>query len=275
MSGSEFDDSLFLRYLSLLGIRRQRPGFEFLKEILRAQTSKIPFENISKLYYKKRLNLRHLIAFQLYLDGIEKYGFGGTCYSVNFYLNQLLNWLGYDVKLCGADMKNPDVHIVNILNIKNCEFLIDAGYAAPFSMPLPLDLPVDYSINMGNDRYILKPRDNNKRSQIELYQNGELVHGYTVNPQARNIGEFRHVIEDSFKENSTFMNALLLTRFDDNNFIVIHNMTLIESSLQSSKKHSFDTIEQLALAINNLFGLPGSIVLESLEGVEMLKNGWS
>ncbi|MCD4745412.1 MAG: arylamine N-acetyltransferase [Bacteroidales bacterium] len=211
MSESEFEERLFLRYLRLLGIQKQRPSFEYLKEIVRIQVSKIPFENISKLFLKKRLNLKHLIDFELYLDGIEKYSFGGTCYSNNFYLNQLLNWLGYDIKLCGADMKNPDVHIVNIVNIENREFLVDTGYAAPFSEPLPLDLLNDYSINMGNYRYILKPQNNNNRPQIELYRNGELIHGYRVNPQARNIGEFRQVIEDSFKESATFMNALLLT----------------------------------------------------------------
>ena len=275
MSEYEFEERLFLRYLRLLGIRRQRPRFEYLKEIVRAQVSKIPFENISKLFLKKHLNLKHLIDFELYLDGIEKYRFGGTCYSNNFYLYQLLNWLGYDIKLCGADMKNPNVHIVNIVNIENREFLVDTGYAAPFSEPLPLDLLNDYSINMGNDRYILKPQNINNRPQIELYRNGELIHGYRVNPQARNIDEFRQVIEDSYKESATFMNSLLLTRFDSDDFIIIHNMTIIESYGLVSKKHSLDSIDQLASVIDNRFGIPRTIVLESVEGLQMLKDGWN
>jgi arylamine N-acetyltransferase len=275
MSESEFEERLFLKYLRLLGIRRQRPSFEHLREIIKAQVSKIPFENISKLFYKKRLNLKYLIDFELYLDGIEKYRFGGTCYSINFYLNQLLGWLGYDIKLCGADMKNPDVHIVNIVNIENHEFLVDTGYASPFLEPLPLYLLNDYSINKGNDRYILKPKNNNNRSQIELYRNGELIHWYRVNPKARNIGEFRQVIEDSFKESATFMNALLLTRFDYDSFKVIHNMTITESYGDVSKKHSFDSIEQLVSVINESFNIPRAIVLESIDGLQMLKNAWS
>ena len=275
MSEPEFEEKLFIKYLNLLEIHRQRPSFEALKEIIRAQVSKIPFENISKLLFKKRLNLTHLIDFELYLDGIEKYRFGGTCYSNNFFLNQLLSWLGYDIKLCGADMKNPDVHIVNIVNIENREFLVDTGYAAPFSEPLPLGLLNEYSIIMGNDRYILKPHNNNNRPQIELYRNGELIHGYRVNPQTRNIGEFRQVIEDSFKESATFMNALLLTRFDSDDFIIIHNMTIIESYGLVSKKHSLDSIDQLASVIDNRFGIPRTIVLESVEGLQMLKDGWN
>jgi len=272
---SDFAERLFLRYLRLLGIRKQSPSFEYLKEIVLAQVSKIPFENISKLFFKKRLNLKQLIDFELYLDGIEKYRFGGTCYSNNFYLNQLLNWLGYDVRLCGADMKKPDVHIVNIVSIENREFLVDTGYAAPFFEPLPLDLLNDYSISSGNDQYILKSHNNNNRPQIELYRNGELIHGYKVNPQSRNISEFRQVIKDSFKKSSTFMNALLLARFDSGNFIVIHNMSIIESSGKVSKRHSLDSIEQLATVINKYFNIPRMIVMESIDKLQMRKNGWN
>ena len=275
MSEPEYEEKLFIKYLNLLGISRQKPGIEALKEIIRAQVSKIPFENISKLLYKKRLNLTHLIDFELYLDGIEKYRFGGTCYSNNFFLNRLLSWLGYDIKLCGADMKNPDVHIVNIVNIENREYLVDTGYAAPFSEPLPLDLSNDYIITMGNDRYVLKPQINNNRPQIKLYRNGELIHGYKVNPLARNIGEFRQVIADSFNEDATFMNSLLLTRFDSDHFIIIHNMTITESHGVVSEKISIDSINQLASVIENRFGMPKANVLESLSGFQMLKEAWS
>jgi arylamine N-acetyltransferase len=172
-------------------------------------------------------------------------------------------------------MKNPDVHLVNIVNIENREYLVDTGYAAPFFEPLPLNMLNDYSINSGNDRLILKPQNNNNRPQIELYRNGELIHGYKVNTQARNISEFRQVIEDSFKESSTFMNSLLITRFDSDDFIIIHNMTVIESNGLVSKMHSLDSIDQLASVIDNRCGIPKTIVLESLSGLQMLKDAWN
>jgi len=91
MLESKFEDRNFMRYLRLLGIEKQRLDFEYLKKIVKASVDKIPFENISKLYYYKRINLKELVDFELYLDGIEKYGFGGTCYANNFYFNQLLS----------------------------------------------------------------------------------------------------------------------------------------------------------------------------------------
>jgi len=172
-------------------------------------------------------------------------------------------------------MNNPDVHLVSIVNIENREFLIDIGYAAPFSEPIPLDLSNDYIISMGCDRFILKPQNNDKQSHLELYRNGKLIHGYRVNPMERKINEFRQVIKDSFKEGSTFMNTLLLTRFYSRSFIIIHNLSIIESSGKVSKKYSIDSIEQLTLVINKYFNIPKSIVMESIDKLQMQKNAWS
>ena len=96
-----------------------------------------------------------------------------------------------------------------------------------------------------------------------------------VNPKARNIDEFRQVIEESFEESSTFMNALLLARFNSDIFIVINNMSVIESSGKVSKKYSIDSIEQLSLVINKYFNIPGSIVMESISKLQMQRDGWS
>ena len=274
-SPHEFKDELFERYLNLLGIQRQKPNLEFLKEIVQVQAAKIPFENISKLYYKKRLKLKQLIDFDLYLQGIEKFNFGGTCYSVNYYFNQLLSWLGYNVKLCGADMKSPDVHIVNIVTVDDREFLADVGYAAPFTNPLPLDLPEDYIIDLGTDRYILKARDKNNHSRIELYRNGFLKHTYKINPAARNIEEFKKIIADSFKGSSTFMNALLLARFETDYSLVINNMTIKETFGSVYKEHTLYSLDQLASLIEDRFGIPGSLVLETLTEIDLSEDAWN
>jgi len=275
MKESNFEEKIFFKYLKILEDNKQNPSLEYLKKIVHAQISKIPFENISKLFFKKRLNLTGLIDLELYLEGIEKYNFGGTCYATNFYFNELLKWLGFDVKLCGAAMKEPDVHLVNIVKVDNQNFLIDTGYAAPFFEPLSLDLLKNYTIYSGNNLYKLKPRDKNNHHQIELYRNGELIHGYKVNPTARHISEFQQVIEESFNEDSMFMNSLLISRFDCKVFITVHNMTFIEIDGSLTKIQVLDTIEQLTSIIENRFGIPRTIFLESIQGLGMKRDCWS
>ena len=58
-------------------------------------------------------------------------------------------------------MKNPDVHLINIVTIDKHEFIVDGGYAAPFLIPLSRDLKTDFVINSGNEKYIVKPKDQN------------------------------------------------------------------------------------------------------------------
>ena len=266
--GSE--ECLFEKYLGLLGIQRRQPGFKALKEIVAAQGSKVPFENISKLFYSKRRNQNHLVEFELFLEGIEKYGFGGTCYSLNYYLNRLLSWLGYDAILCGADMKSKDAHIVSIVKNNEREYLVDAGYAAPFSVPIPLDLTNDFKISCGSDLYVLRPRDTSNRSRMELYRTGVLKHGYKINPLPRSINDFKEIIADSFLGSATFMNAVLLTRFESDCFLMIHNMRVIESCDGKLTCHTMESLDQLASVIDDRFGIPKNIVKECLNGLQLL-----
>ncbi len=219
---------LFDKYLDLLSVEASSPSFKFLCRIVRAHLLRIPFENVSKLLYKKQ-GVNNLPGLPAYLNGIEKYNFGGTCYANNYYLNLLLNHLGFDVKLCGADMKNPDVHIINIVTVEGREYIIDGGYAAPFLEPLPRFLTGDYTLGLGPEKFILKPQDKNGLSKLEHYYNGEFKHWYTAKPKPRSIEEFRGVIKDSYSDDAMFMNIFRITRFTGSGSLVIRNLQLTET----------------------------------------------
>ena len=266
---------LLERYLSLLGIQRRKPSIDALNELVEAQMLKVPFENVSKLYYRKHNNLQDLPGLELFLDGIERYHFGGTCYSNNFYFNQLLVNLGYQVRLCGADMLNPDVHLVSVVTSEQREYLVDVGYAAPFLTPLPRDLSTDYIIFLGRDRYVLKPQDTSGRSRMELYRNGSLKHSYLVNPVPRQIKEFNRVIADSYRDNSTFMNALLLVRFFPDRAIILHNLTLIESRGTISKSQNLTSREEMVQATHEYFEIPEEFTKEVMNDIEQFGDAWS
>lgn len=111
------------RYLSLLGVRRKKQSLAALSELITAHLFTVPFENISKLYYKAQQDFRTLPGPELFLEGIERFHFGGRCYTNNYYFSQLLENLGYNVRLCGADMSNPDVHIASMVMLGEKKYL--------------------------------------------------------------------------------------------------------------------------------------------------------
>ncbi len=263
-------EKLFDKYLDLLGVEASSPSFEFLCRIVRAHLLRIPFENVSKLLYKKE-GMDNLPGLPAYLKGIEKYNFGGTCYANNYYLNLLLNHLGFDVKLCGADMKNPDVHLINIVTVEGHEFIVDGGYAAPFLEPLPRFLANDYVINLGPEKFILKPKDKSGLSKLEQYYNGEFKHWYTAKPKPRSIEEFRRVIKDSYSDDSMFMNIFRISRFTENGSLVMRNMQLTETTDSLTTTIELPRSEIPGI-IEKRFLMPANVVREALGMLKELKD---
>ena len=260
------------RYLEILGVSRREPSYEALSEIIQAHLYRIPFENISKLYYKKQRSLRGIPDLDTYLVGIERFHFGGTCYSNNFYLYRLLLTLGYEVKLCGADMSSPDVHLLSIVTLGGREYLVDVGYAAPFWAPMPRDLKKDYTISLGSERYVLKPQDTEGRSRMELYRDGSLEHGYLAKPQSRQIQEFEGPIADSFRDDQTFMNALLVARFSPESSLVICNLTFTEHGANSVTSRELASRDDAVKLISDRFRMPRTVVEDAVAELGTLRS---
>lgn len=269
------EPDLLRQYLGVLGVSRRAPSLDALRELVAAHVTGIPFENISKLYYRKHLGLTGLVPLPLYLDGIERYHFGGTCYPNNFHLYTLLASLGYEVKLCGADMTNPDVHMVIMVRVDGQEYLVDGGYAAPFLAPLPRRLQTDFVVTLGRDRYGLKPQDENGCSRLELYRDGTLRHSYVAKPSPRKIEDFHAVIIDSFRPDATFMNAVLLARFYPDRSVVIHNLTRIESRGAESAIYTIGSLGELVTEVEKHFGIPAEIVSDAFASLGSLKDAWA
>jgi len=263
------------RYLAILGLPQLEPSLPALRELVAAHVTRIPFENISKLYYRKHLNLMNLPDIRLYLDGIERCHFGGTCYSNNYHFHRLLRTLGYAARLCAADMKTRAVHALNIITIDGREYLADTGYAAPLLEPIPRDLRTGYEISMGRDRYVLKPQDTNGCSRLELYRDGILRHSYLAHPEPKIIEDFSAVIAESFSANATFLNSILLARFYPGRSVVIHNLALIESDKTKTEVHPLADWDEVIAAVEQYFGMPRDVVKEAVQGLGVLQDAWT
>lgn len=264
------DKELFDKYLELLEVDKSKPSFDLLNRIVKAHLITVPFENISKLLYKKQ-GMNYIPDLSTYLEGIENYNFGGTCYTNNYYIYGLLKELGFEVKLCGADMKNPDVHLISIVKIENNEYIVDGGYAAPFLSPLPRDLKEDYVIELGNEKYVIKPKDELGRTKVEQYTDEKLQHWYIAKPEARKIEDFRKVIEDSYSDDAVFMNAIRITKFSENGSLVLKNLYLTETI--DGKSSTIKIIRNnIPAIVQEKFRMPLIVVEEAISRIKELKD---
>jgi arylamine N-acetyltransferase len=229
-----------------------------------------PFENVSKLYAVRRLGLRELPPLERYLDEMERFGFGGTCYPNNIHFWSLLRHLGFDATLCGADMRSvPDVHVVIFARTERREYLIDVGYGAPFFEPLPRDSSADHVVCFGRERYVLRPRDGRGRSGVDHYRDGELIHGYLAKPTPREPSHFTEIVRASYADTAMFMNALRLIRFLDGRSVSITNGSFIERTVDEVHRVRLPSMEAVVEAVEREFGMPRDIVRQATEGMEL------
>jgi len=237
------------RYLRLLGIEGTPSGLAGLREIVGKHLYRVPFENVSKLLLFGREGTGRVTTISEFLDGIEHYDLGGTCYTNNPYFAELLRDLGYDADLFGADMSKPNVHTVIRVRIGGVAWHVDVGFAAPFRQPIRLDqLPCE--IAHGNDRYVLDG------DEVSVYSGGERQYGYVAHGPPRSTEFFRPVIMDSYNRNQTFMNCLRITRFFEEYTVELRNRTLIRYRGDQSSHTTLGSLAELRSALATEFALP-------------------
>ncbi|HEX8924522.1 MAG TPA: arylamine N-acetyltransferase [Terriglobales bacterium] len=252
------------RYLELLGLKRQLPDLKFLGALVSCHLERVPFENISKLWRKKRDGSVGIPSAEEYLAGMNDFHFGGTCYSNNYYLNQLLQALDFDVRLCGADMSNPDVHMVSMVRLDGVEYLVDVGYGAPFWEPIPLILGKKWSLQLGRWKFKMSQDSSSGGWRMQQFWDGVYEHGYTAKQEAKVLADFERAIVASYESQATFMTAVMLTRFPPGRAVVVRNLTVTESNRQGNVERRLKDREQLCSEVECLFGIPTEITAEAL-----------
>ncbi|MEJ2189227.1 MAG: arylamine N-acetyltransferase [Acidobacteriota bacterium] len=240
-----------------------------MRRLVCAQLIRVPFENISKLFLRKTRGAVFAPSLEEHLDGIERHHFGGTCYANNPHFFSLLRHLGYQTRLCAADMSIPDAHIVSMVELEGREYLVDVGYAAPFFEPLPRDLEKPHEVRFGTSRYVLEPQDADGRSRLRLIRSGREIHGYVAKPETREISDFADGIRDSYRSTATFMNTLVVERFSPGGSLRIHNLTRTESTPESSRTTQIADREELATVVEQTCGIAAGIVRQAIDGVDL------
>jgi arylamine N-acetyltransferase len=246
---------LVTRYLRILGVTRSGPSLAALCELVAAHVERVPYENVSTLYYRAHGDQTRHPGPERFLDGVERHQFGGTCGCVNVYFRGLLSGLGYDADLCWTDG-----HVVVIVTIEGREFLVDVGHGAPFFDPLPLDLTGDYAVALGRDRFLLKPRDAAGRSPVEFYRGGRLEHAYLVDHERRSL-----VVLDAVAPAPPALDDIAFVRYlPGPRSLAIRNGTLVESVGTFSRVTPLDGRDGLADTLERVFSIPHAIVEEAL-----------
>ena len=261
--------SSYARYLRLLGFDSVPAGLDGLRALVRAHLVRVPFENVSKLLLFRREGAGRVTTLPEFLDGIEHHDLGGTCYTNNPYLAELLCAIGYDAALLGADLSSPNVQTSIRVSIDSVEYHVDVGFAAPLYEPIPLNrLP--YETRRGSFRYIFSSDSEPTRYELRVCNANESILRYVVHGPPRPLDCFRQTIEKSYLPGKTFMTWLRIGRFFEGYSVDLVDRKLTIHRGSESNDYVMNSIREIRAAVSDELGMPRCSVEEAIEFLEEL-----
>lgn len=256
------------RYLRLLGFDHPPSDLEGLRQLVRRHIIRVPFENISKLLLIGREHTGRITTLAEFLDGLEQYDLGGTCYTANPFFAELLREIGYDADLLGCDMRSVNVHTAIRARVGGKEYHVDVGYGGPFYGPLPLaELP--HEMRQGPYRYVLD-RGGDGRLAMDVFRGGERVHGYVVNEAPRGFDFFREIILDSFRPAATFMTRVRVVRYFENHSVELRNALVTCHEAGASREIRLSSMQELREVFDNELRMSRCPVERAVETLEQI-----
>ena len=79
------------------------------------------------------------------------------------------------------------------------------------------------------------------------------------------------MIEDSYADYSTFMNAVRVERFSENGSVSLRNFIVVETAGNKTSTIKISR-EEMPEVINKKFGMPQNLVKEAVESIKEIKD---
>lgn len=253
-----------LQFLDYYAIKQKSPGQLFLEEILEKYTN-LPYENISKII-KLNQDFRSENRIRLpdqVINEHEQFKFGGTCFSLTFYLESILKTLGFNCYPIMADMRNqPNIHCALVVIMEMKKYLIDPGYLLTRPMEIHPDAPRLY-------------RTEHTGVELRFDQSDERYHLYTFDREQKKWryrfwerptppADFLRFWQESFYKGT--MHGIVMTKINPDGMIYMHNNYLKITSIEGQQKKRLK--EDYLFTVEDIFGFDSELVEKAQEAMQ-------
>jgi arylamine N-acetyltransferase len=227
--------------------------------------SALPYENLSKILNFYRFgDAEHFRMPDELFEEHQKHRLGGTCFSLTYFLLEILTYTGYDCAPILGDMKwGENVHSAIIVELHNQTFLVDPGYL--IHKPLPLSRDTRTRFLTEHSGIEIRFDQESEKYNLYTFRHGNFTWRYRFSEKPVDMSSFsRHWMESFYKPS---MHGIVLTKASQKEMIYIHNDFMkITSSEKVRRDESRDTIEK---TIAREFGISLDIVEEARMALEV------
>ncbi len=252
------------RFMDFFRLKSQSPSVGFLQGILSAFAN-LPYENISKIINLNRnfLSSGHVRLPERIIDEHALYKFGGTCFSLTFFLQSILSRHGFLCYPVMADMRHrSNIHCALMVILDNRKFLVDPGYLLNHPMEIHPDKPrLYYSEHNGIELQFEK--------EVDIY------HLYTFDRQQK---KWRYRFRDNPTPPDRFlqywldsfykapMHSICLLKIQGNGLLYMHNDYFQITTIDGKQKRRVK--EKIHTTVHEVFGIKPEQVEQALAAIE-------
>ncbi|MFH1653498.1 MAG: arylamine N-acetyltransferase, partial [Pseudomonadota bacterium] len=242
-------------FLKLVHIQTTRNSLDWLGKIMRA-FQRLPFENLTKILRTDLLAIEAAPRMpEIVLADHIDLGAGGTCFSLNFFLQQILEHAGFDVYPVVCDRSyGPNTHCALVVTIDNIKYFVDPGYL----MLEPLEFPIQGSSVQKTPFNITYFTRLGVTSQYTLVteQAKTTRLRYRLKDKALSPEEFKKHWIESF--NWPMMHHICITKLDQNGHIFVRDNNLRYNTIEKRSGEKIKTNYEETLS--KTFGIDRKLI---------------
>ncbi|NOZ60250.1 MAG: hypothetical protein GXO74_01075 [Calditrichaeota bacterium] len=219
--------------------------------------SALPYENISKIIKLSRTwnkNDKVRLPDEVMNDHAD-FHFGGTCFSLTFFLETILLRHGYQCYPVMGDMRaGKNIHSALIVTFQRKKYLVDPGYLLNQPLEINPQKPRLYRAEGVGVELVFNP-------QLDCYQlvtfnKEKMTWRYNFQDRACPKDEFVKHWEASFTKPS--MHGICLTKLEKDGMIYIHKNFMRHTTF--SDKKNFNIRANYHSTIRSIFGIDEEFV---------------
>ena len=247
----------FLERNSLLNFA---PTYGFLRKIGDA-FKKIPYENLTKLIRARThdgSDLRLRLPEILYEDHL-RFGTGGTCFSMTYFLQTILRSCGFETYPVMADRPLvPNTHCLSIVILNGQKFLVDPGFMIYHPVALT---PVASRTNLGHATIMICDSGAEDEYIIATISNNKTNVRYFMRDKALTPDEFLGYWQDSF-DWPTLRNISISVALNDGYVYARNNFLRVTRSGGKTQERLKKDVE---LTLGKTFNIDEGVIRDAME----------
>lgn len=255
------------RYLRHLGVERAKPGYGYLRRLISAHQRAVPYENVSKLARFGALG-PSIPSIEEHLEGMERSGFGGTCFTQNGYFSELLRGLGFESDLMAVDSgEGSENHLSCRVKLPEGAFVVDLGLCSPFSGPFSLDAGMKSYADFGGLHHLYECDPDGETYTMLLRRESGRERQHRGRAESRDLASFASSIRQTFDRDALFMTVLCAFRVFEDRAVVVWNRELSVIRGSDAEKRPIASLGELRAVFRDDLALPDYPLEQALESL--------